>query len=171
MEKVKKIGKEYGIYIILLIVVILLKIFVVSFIVVNGTSMMNTLKNKDIMVLNKIIYQVQDIKRFDIIVIKEKDTYIIKRVIGLPGEKIEYKNNKLYVNGRYIKEDFYHKKTDDFSLEELGTTEVLENQYFVLGDNRTNSADSRMIGLIPKKDIMGKASLTIFPFNRFGIKK
>lgn len=171
MNTLKKIGKDYGLYVILLIAIILLKIFVVSFIVVNGTSMMDTLKNKDIMVLNKISYRFNEIKRFDIVVIKEKDEYIIKRIIGLPGEKIEYKDNKLYVNGKYIKEEFTHKKTDDFSIEELGTSKVNEGEYFVLGDNRGNSVDSRMIGFIPKKNILGKTSLTIFPFNRIGTKK
>ncbi len=171
MTKIKEIFKEFWIYIILIIIIILIKIFIVTPVKVNGTSMIDTLHDKDIMILNKISYRFNDIKRFDIVVVDDKEELIIKRVIGLPGEYIEYKDNKLYVNGKYIKEKFSHKDTDDFSIEELEATEIPDNCYFVLGDNRVNSKDSRVIGFIPKEQILGKTSLTIFPFNRFGNKK
>ena len=123
------------------------------------------------MILDKISYRFKDIKRFDIVVVDDKEELIIKRIIGLPGENIEYKDNKLYVNGKMVKENFSHKETYDYSIEELDATEVPEDSYFVLGDNRLNSKDSRIIGFIPKDQILGKTSLTIFPFNRFGNKK
>lgn len=171
MDKLKSFWKESWIYIVVIIVVILIKAFIVSPIRVNGTSMNNTLHDKDIMILNKVNYKLNKIKRFDIVVIETKEELLVKRVIGLPGEKIEYKNNKLYVNDNYIEEKFYHKKTDNYSLDQLESKVVPDNYYFVLGDNRTNSVDSRIIGFVSRKKILGNTSLTIFPFNRFGNKK
>lgn len=171
MDKLKTFFKEYYGYLVALLVVILIKTFVVAPIKVNGQSMMNTLKDKDIMILDKISYKFNNIKRFDIVVVKYNDEYLIKRVIALPGENVYYKGNKLYINGKKIAENFKHKKTDDFSLDELESTKVPDNMYFVLGDNRSNSMDSRIFGFIPKDKIIGKTSLTIFPFNRMGTKK
>ena len=166
MEKFKKIFKELLPYIIILLVVIVIKLFIFTPIRVNGPSMKNTLHDKDIMILNEFSYRFSDIKRFDIVVIKYKNEYLIKRVIGLPGEKVEYKKNKLYINNKYIKEKFSHKETEDFK-----TKKIPKDNYIVLGDNRTDSVDSRMIGFIKKKDIKGKTSFTILPFNRFGHKE
>ena len=171
MENKKEIFKELITYTILIVAIILIKTFLVAPIRVNGTSMIDTLENGDIMILNKIGYRFSDIKRFDIVVVDDKEELIIKRIIGLPGERIEYKDNKLYVDGKYIKEDFPRKEMDDYSIEELNETEVPEDTYFVLGDNRPNSKDSRIIGFVPRKQILGKTSLTIFPFSRFGNKK
>lgn len=166
MNKVMVYMKELLPYILVILIVIFIKIFVFTPIRVNGPSMNNTLKDRDIMILDEISYRFSDIKRFDIVVIKYKDEYIIKRVIGLPGEKIKYENNKLYINDKFIKEDFSHKKTDDFDA-----VLVPDNSYFVLGDNRGDSLDSRIIGTIYESDIKGKTSFTIFPFSRFGKKK
>lgn len=154
-------------YVIIIVVVLLIKEFIVTPIRVNGESMDKTLQDKDIMILNKISYRFTDIKRFDIVVVKLENEYIIKRVIGLPGEKVEYKDNKLYINGKQVKEDFKHEDTEDFILEE----EIPKGYYFVMGDNRPISLDSRVIGLIKEKQILGKTSLVIFPLNRFGTKK
>ena len=160
-------------YLIILVVVILFKTYLYAPIVVNGDSMKNTLHDHDIMILDKISYRNHAIKRFDIVVIylEEEHEYIIKRVIGLPGEKIEYKDNKLYVNGTYVKEEFEHFKTEDFSTKDIGYEEVPKDKYLVLGDNRVNSIDSRYLGYIKKEDIKGKTSLVLFPFNRIGIKR
>lgn len=166
MELIKRIIKEWGPYVIILILVLLVKAYIVTPIRVNGPSMDSTLKDGDIMFLNEITYRFNKIERFDIIVIKYEDEFIIKRVIGLPGEEISYKDNKLYINGKYVKEDFKHKDTKDFD-----SIKISNNQYFVMGDNRVNSLDSRVIGPILKENIKGKAKLTIFPFKRFGIKK
>lgn len=166
MEFIKKMIKEWLPYVIILVLVLLVKAYIVTPIRVNGPSMNSTLKDGDIMFLNEITYRFNDIKRFDIVVVKYDDEYIIKRVIGLPGEIISYKNNKLYINGKYVKEDFKHKDTNDFENVRIG-----DNEYFVMGDNRANSLDSRIIGPISKKSIKGRAKLTIFPFKRFGIKK
>lgn len=170
-EKVIDFIKEISVYIIIVVVIVLLKIYVISPIRVNGTSMDPTLKNGDIMILNKIGYRITKIKRFDIVVIKYKDELLIKRVIGLPGEKIKYENNTLYVNDKALDEEFDKTYTYNFSIKEIGSTTVPEDSYFVLGDNREVSKDSRSIGFIDREDIVGKSSLTLFPLNRFGTKK
>ena len=133
--------------------------------------MLNTLKNNDIMILNKLSYKTDDIKRFDIVVVKNDNELIIKRVIGLPGEKISYKNNELYVNGKKVKENFKRVKDEDLDDYTIEGEVVPEGYYFVLGDNRPESADSRIIGYIKKEKISGKCSYTIFPFSRIGKKK
>ena len=156
---------EYLPYIITIIIVLLIKKHVVSPIRVNGESMMNTLHDGDIMILDIVSLNFEDIKRFDIVVVKEKHELIIKRVIGLPGEVVEYKDNKLYIDGKKIEDPYPSKKTNDFKVE------VSDNGYFVLGDNRSNSMDSRVFGEFSKKQILGKTKLTVFPFSRFGNKK
>lgn len=161
----KNYVKEFLPYFIIIIVVVLVKMFIVSPIRVNGASMNPTLNDKDIMLLDEISYRFSDIERFDIVVVKEKSEYLIKRVIGLPGENISYKNGKLYINGKHIKEDFKHKETMDFS------TTLGKDEYFIMGDNRTNSTDSRVFGPISRSEIIGKTKLTILPISRFGNKK
>lgn len=162
MEKLRKVIKENFVYILLIILVLIVKAFIVSPIRVNGASMNSTLFDRDIMILDEISYQFTEIKRFDIVVVNTKDEYIIKRVIGLPGETIEYKDNILYINGKKLEENFSHKETNDFKAI------VPKNKYFVLGDNRTNSTDSRIIGPVSKEEIKGKTNLIIFPFSRLG---
>ena len=165
-KKFEETLKEILPYVAIIILVILIKIFVVSPIRVNGNSMDNTLKDGDIMILNEISYKFNKVKRFDIVVIKVKNEYIIKRVIGLPGEKVKYRNNKLFINNKYVKEEFNHAETEDFD-------EVIlkKGEYFVLGDNRVVSMDSRYFGPFTIKEIKGHTKLTLLPFKRFGIKK
>lgn len=165
----KNILKENLVYIIIIIVIILVKCFVVTPVRVNGRSMLPTLKEKDIMVLNKLAYRNKDIKRFDIVVVKDHGELIIKRVIGLPGETITYKDNILYVNGKKVDEKF--TKVKDKNLEDYSSKKIPKGHYFVVGDNRPESADSRMIGFIKKENIKGKSVYTIFPFSRIGKKK
>lgn len=157
--------KEYLPYVIIIILVLLFKRYIISPIRVNGPSMLDTLEDKDIMILNEISYKFTGLKRFDIVVVRYNNEYLIKRVIGLPGEKIKYQDNKLYVNGKEVKENFSHEVTADFDEVTVG-----DNKYFVLGDNRVNSTDSRIIGAVSIKDIRGTTKLTIYPFKRFGNK-
>lgn len=163
----KKFIKELIPYLIIIIVVILIRSFIVDPVVVVGDSMYPTLKDNEILILNRLDYKFNKVKRNDIVVITTKDDYIIKRVIGLPKEHIKYVYGNLYVNDEKI-EDAYSKKTSNFNLTELGVDTIPENKYLVLGDNREISADSRMIGLIDIKDIQGSVSIRIWPFNRFG---
>ena len=151
-------------YIVILVVVLLIKQFIFTNVVVHGSSMENTLHDKDIMIMDKIGIKIRGIKRFDIVVVKNDGSRLIKRVIGLPGETIEYKDNQLYVNGKKVKDNHGGDKlTSDIKPITLG-----KNEYYVLGDNRTNSVDSRIIGPIEKNKIIGHARFIIFPFNRFG---
>ena len=118
------------------------------------------------------------IDRFDIVVAHEEDGNkdIVKRVIGMPGDTVEVKNGVLYINGKEVEQPFINtnndKKTvfiDDFTLKELtGEDKVPEGKYFVMGDNRGVSKDSRMIGFIDKSAIEGKAVFTVWPLNRIG---
>ena len=158
-------------YIIIILVVLFIKAFIVTPIKVNGESMYPTLEEGDIMILNKTAYYFNKPKRFDIVVVDMPDEYLIKRVIGLPGEHIEYKDNTLYVDGKKAVENFKHGVTDDFNIEELNSTTVPENSYLVMGDNRGNSLDSRELGFIREDQLLGKTSLIILPFNRIGNAK
>lgn len=155
--------KELLPYIIVIIVVILIRTFIVTPVRVNGHSMDPNLKNKEILLLKKYDHTYE---RFDIVVFNYKKEHLIKRVIGLPGDRVYYKDNKLFVNDKYIEEKFLPKsaKTYDYVLEE----EIPDGYYFVMGDNRTNSSDSRMIGLISEKDIEGTSDFVLFPFSTFG---
>ena len=145
---------------------------------VSGASMYPTLHNGDRMILSKI----GDINRFDVVVLKAPDENVeyIKRVIGMPGDTLELEQGVLYINGKKIEQPFINtealqKQTvfiDDFTLQSLtGETKIPEGKYFVMGDNRGVSRDSRMIGLIDRKAIEGKAVFTIWPMNQFGGQK
>ena len=130
--------------------------------------MVPTLLDGDIMILDKIGYRINGLKRFDIVVIKYNNEKIIKRVIGLPGDYIEYKDNILYVNGKEIKEEYKRDITNNFSLKDLGYEKFQKKKTLVLGDNRSISKDSRIIGLIDKEDIEGYTGIIVFPFKRIG---
>lgn len=168
-EKTKGIIKEIFSYVIIIAAVLLFRTFFYSPIIVTGDSMVPTLKDGNVMILDKIGYKINGLKRFNIVVINYNKERLIKRVIGLPGDSIEYINDMLYVNGEYIEEAFEKDITDDFSLSSLGYRVIPEDKYLVLGDNRGISKDSRIIGLIDKKDILGYTSIIIFPFS--SIKK
>ena len=164
-KKILHIIKEIVPYIIVIVLVLLFKKFLYSPIRVNGESMMKTLHDGDIMILDIIDYRLHGLNRFDIVVVDEGDELLIKRVIGLPGEEVEYKDNKLYVNGKKVNDKYASEKTENFSVL------VPKDEYFVLGDNRTNSLDSRAFGTFSNKKILGKTSMIIYPFNRWGRKK
>ena len=155
--------KEIIEYAIILAVVIAIRTFVVTPIRVNGTSMNDTLADGDIMVLKK--YDKNSIDRFEIVVVKTTGEKIIKRVIGLPEEEIKYENGTLYINGEEMEESFGYTDTKDFQ-DYCG-----KDEYFVMGDNRIVSKDSRIIGCIPKDNIMGTVDLIVFPFSKIGSVK
>ena len=162
-----KILKELMSYVVIVLAIVLIRTYLITPVMVSGDSMNPTLEHGEVLLLNKLA---TNYKRFDIVIIdfdnglvKEK---LIKRVIGLPGEKIEYISGELYVNGKRI-EDEFESLTYDFSTINLGN-KIPKDKYLVLGDNRTNSSDSRMFGLIDKKDIEGSISGRIYPFKKFG---
>lgn len=163
-EKIKHILKEISSYIIIIIVVILIRNFIITPVTVDGSSMDPTLKNSEIVLLEK--FDKKNLKRFDIVVFTHNNKKLVKRIIGLPGEKIEYKDNKLYINDELIKEDFNHSYTEDFALNKVGYSVIPDNMYFAVGDNRKVSLDSRFIGPIKKEYVQGKVNLSIWPFKK-----
>lgn len=175
----KKIIKEWLPYLIIIVVVVIVRSYIVTPVVVRGDSMYNTLEDGEVLFLSKINYKVSAIQRFDIVVIKDYDEdFIIKRVIGMPGDNIEYKDSILYINGEKFDEEFTDDETEDFSLEEVCKIhdvkcdgEIPRGYYLVLGDNRDVSADSRIKGLIEEKQILGEAVFRIWPFNKIGVTK
>lgn len=169
----KRFIKELFPYVVIIIVVVLIRTFIITPVIVSGDSMKPNLKDGELLLVRKIGYTKDSIKRFDIVVLIErennKNEEIIKRVIGLPGEHISYKNNKLYVNDKVVEENFKSRDTKDFNLEEVCSCgSIPEGKYLVLGDNRPISKDSRIIGLIDEKDIVGKAIFRLWPIADFG---
>ncbi|SET83477.1 signal peptidase I [Salinibacillus kushneri] len=159
-----------------------IRTFLFTPIIVDGPSMLPTLENGDHLIVNKLNYTIGQPERFDIVVFHatQKRDYI-KRVIGLPGEHISYQNEILYVDGTPVAEPFIRERvtslpagshyTHDFTLENMpgGYEKIPEGYVLVLGDNRTNSTDSRMIGLIPIDQIVGEAQLIYWPLPHFGL--
>ncbi|MFC5540326.1 MAG: signal peptidase I [Bacilli bacterium] len=149
--------------------------YIFSPVVVDGASMSPTYENEDIILVSKI----SKIERFDHIVFKApyEDEYYIKRVIGLPGDTIEMKDDVLIINGKEYEEPYVNRNsvsqmrtTENFTLEELtGEKTVPEGYIFVLGDNRLRSYDSRHFGLIPLDDVYGESKMRIYPLKNMKI--
>ncbi len=158
-----------------LLFAVLIRYFLFAPIIVEGQSMMPTLHHTDRMIVNKIGYTIGEPKRFDIIVFHAtEDQDYIKRIIGLPGDKIEYRNDSLYINDQQYDEPYLEGLKDslapgdvltyDFTLEQItNETVVPEGHVFVLGDNRRHSLDSRDIGFIPLEEVIGKANIIYWP--------
>lgn len=159
-----KFWKEARDYIIIIVVVVIIRTFLVTPAIVDGASMDYTLEDGQLVIVNKIVYKTSEVDRFDIVVLNNEQDgdKIIKRVIGLPNETIEYNNNQLYVNGKLIEQHYVVKDTEDF------TVTTGEDEYFVLGDNRLVSKDSRMLGNFKKEDIVGRVNFRLLPFKEFG---
>ncbi|WP_319423349.1 signal peptidase I [Pleurocapsa sp. FMAR1] len=135
-------------------------------------SMLPTLQINDRLIIDKISYDFSNPKRGDIVVFNPTKTLeaenfheaFIKRLIGLPGDKVEVKNGKVYVNNLPIKENYLEARPDY----QWGPVVVPTNSYLVLGDNRNNSYDSHYWGFVPRQNIIGKAMFRFWPFNRIG---
>lgn len=156
-----KFIKELVPYVVITLIVLFIRMYIVSPVRVDGNSMYPTLNNREFLLLTKFDHSYE---RFDIVVLKYNKQKLVKRVIGLPGETVEYKGNKLYVNGKVIEEEFKLFETKDFNITELGYDVIPEDYYFVVGDNRNASLDSRRIGLIHRKDIEGTINISISKF-------
>jgi len=157
--------KELLPYIIILVLVVLVRSFIITPVRVDGASMQPTLHDGEILFLKK--YD-KSFERFDIVVVNYDNDRLVKRIIGLPGESIYYKNNHLFINGQKIELENYDFDTADFELWQLGYTKVPKNHYFVMGDNRYDSKDSRIIGSISSKNLIGTTSYRLWPFNKIG---
>lgn len=159
-------------YFLVVIFVLLVIVYVFTFTQVVGPSMEPTLEAKNITVLSKSHYQFFEVKRGDIIAFEYNGMRnLVKRVIGLPGETVEFKDNVLYINGQEVKEPYIKNEvTKDYVLKKPSNV-IPEDMYFVVGDNRDDSLDSRVIGLIDKKDISGKIVMRLFPFSEIKLVK
>ena len=151
--------KELIPYIIILIVVVMIRSFIITPVKVDGQSMLPTLSGNEVMILNKLA----NIDRFDIVVLDGDDEDLIKRVVGMPTDTIEITDAKIYINGKKIKDNFGSGVTSDYPK-----TKLKNNEYFVLGDNRENSRDSRFFGPVKSSNIKGTAKFVLFPFSKFG---
>ena len=187
VEKTKKEKNELWEWIkalvIAFVIAVLIRYILFTPIVVDGDSMMPTLKDGDRMIVNKIGYTIGEPDRFDIVVFHapEGKDYI-KRVIGLPGDTIEYKDDQLYINGKAYDEpylDEYKSQitegtlTQDFTLQEIDPTiDVIPEGYvFVMGDNRRYSKDSRHIGIVSQDKLIGNTSIIFWPIGDIKIVK
>lgn len=168
--------------IIAVLLAFVIRYFLFAPIVVDGESMMPTLHDQDRMIVNKLNYKISDPKRFDIIVFHapEGKDYI-KRIIGLPGDTLKYKDDVLYINGKAYEEPYleeYKKQvvdgplTESFTLEEkTGKKTVPEGELFVMGDNRRDSKDSRHIGTVSYEKVLGNTSVIYWPVSDIRIIK
>lgn len=190
MVILKKVGKERNELLewikalgIGLLFVLCMRTFILTPIVVDGASMMPTFEDGDKVVVNKIGPILKEYKRFDVIVFEtKKDVSYIKRIIGIPGDQISYQNDELFINGKKVEEPYLkeYKKalndngtlTEDFTLVEyLGEVVVPDGYFFVLGDNRRRSTDSRdpSLGFVSKDTILGTAKIVFYPLQNLKI--
>lgn len=181
MEKIKKqlgwLGMIWDAGVILLIV-LLLNQFLIMNTVVPSASMEPTIMTGDRTFVSPIPYYYKDPERGDIAIFHQGEELMVKRVIGLPGETIDMKDGKVYINGEVLDELAYLDASVQTLYEEM-PYEVKEelpyiipqDYYFMMGDNRMYSMDSRYFGAIARKDIVAKGSFRFYPFNKIGIIK
>lgn len=161
-----------------IVLAVFFRTFFISSYIVDGESMMPTLENGNLLIINKVVDEIDDLNRFDVVVFHAtpEDDYV-KRLIGLPGDKVEYKNDVLYINNKAVEEPYLdkfkigsegEKLTGDFTLKGIsnGVNEVVPKDHiFVLGDNRKNSYDSRYFGFVPIDKVVGKVNLRYWPID------
>lgn len=151
-----------------LIVAFLIRSFLFQPYRVQMGSMLPTLHENDLIIVNKLNYRFNEPDRGDIVVFHPpngSNVFYVKRVIGLPGETIEIKNGEILINGIPLNEDYLNITTPGI----YGPVTLNDDEYFVMGDHRNNSLDSREFGPISKKSIVGKASLILWPLSEFAV--
>lgn len=158
--------REASVFLLIVILILALRAYVITPAIIHGNSMEPALSDGDFIFLSR---NVENIERFDIIVHRYENTSLVKRVIGIPGEYIEYQDEQLYVNDKVVPEPYLDTAMPDFALTDISYREIPEDYYFVLGDNRGASKDSREIGLIHIDDIVGRGIYRVFPFDQFGV--
>ncbi|MBI3577704.1 signal peptidase I [Candidatus Gottesmanbacteria bacterium] len=161
--------------VVVLAIMVMIYLFIMSPQEINGASMEPNFHNGEYILTNKIEFKLTDPKRGDVVIFKSprnKDIDYIKRIIGLPGEIIGLKGSKMYVNEKALDERYLAPDVYIFGgsyLHEGADIVVPPGKYFVMGDNRPHSSDSREFGPIPKEDFIGRAILRYWPFNKTGI--
>ena len=175
----KGIVKELLSWIVFIVVVVAASYLIVTFVgqrtEVSGSSMETTLSTGDQLIVDKISYRFRDPKRYDIVVFPyryEENTYYIKRIIGLPGETVQIVDGMVYINGSPLNEHYGNEVIEDPGSAAEPIT-LGDDEYFVLGDNRNNSQDSRAsnVGLIQRDELLGRAWVRIWPLDQFGVIK
>ncbi len=160
-----------------LVVIVILTYLIITYVgqrtVVSGSSMEPTLSDGDNLIVDKISYRFSDPKRYDIIVFPYKyadNTYYIKRIIGMPGETVQIKDGYVYIDGELLSSDIYGAEVMDSAGIAADPILLGEDEYFVLGDNRNHSSDSRdpSVGILTRSDLIGRAWLRIWPLDKFG---
>ncbi len=177
-EVEKSIFKELFGWVLYLLIVVGLTYLILTYVGqrtrVSGHSMETTLSNGDNLIVDKLSYRFRDPKRFDIIVFPykyEENTYYIKRIIGLPGETVQVADGYAYIDGELLESDIYGAEPmDNAGIADTPIT-LGEEEYFVLGDNRNHSSDSRdpSVGILTRDDLLGRAWIRIFPFDHMGV--
>jgi signal peptidase I len=159
-----------------LVIIVPLRVFIAEPFIVSGSSMVPNFQNNQYIIIDKVTYRTSKPQRLDVIVFKyPKDTtqYFIKRVIGLPGETVKVDQghvviiNKEHPDGFVLKEPYLPNQSVTFGSN--APVSLGSGEYYVLGDNRLASSDSRVWGIMPYDDMVGKAWLRVFPINKFGI--
>lgn len=162
--------------IILFISLKIIPTYVIQRTIVDGPSMMDTLHDGESLIVEKVSYHFTGAKRYDIVIFypygSEYDEFYVKRVIGLPNETVQIINDDIYINGELIEEKFGKEPMDYAGIAKEPIT-LGDDEYFVLGDNRNHSLDSRYdsLGPVPKENIVGKAVLRVWPLSEFGLLK
>lgn len=163
--------------VVVMAILVMVYLFGISPQEISGQSMFPTFENGEYILTNKIEYKLNEPQHGDIIVFKSpgnKEVDFIKRIIGVPGDRVALRNGKYYLNGKTLDEVYLPSGVYTFAgsfLRENGEITVPPGQYFVSGDNRPHSLDSREFGTIAKGDIIGKALLRYWPFDRAGVIK
>ena len=159
-----------------MVIVFVITNFVIRPVQVKGNSMYPTLEDESIGVSNTLGYQLSPLKRFDIVVIyvPEKNEYLVKRVIGLPGETVSYATGQLYITGESVDEDFlsqeYVESYGSGWMPDVNEITLGEDEYYCLGDNRPHSSDSRYYGPFKKENIRSKGIFIAWPLSDFGVE-
>ena len=175
----RSILRELGGWIVYIAIILGLTYLIITFVGqrtrVEGHSMETTLSDGDNLIVDKISFRFRDPKRFEIIVFPyqyEEDTYYIKRIIGLPGETVQVKDGYVYINGEKLDEHYGNEPMEEANMAAEPIT-LGEDEDFVLGDNRNHSSDSRdpSVGVLKRDDLIGRAWIRIYPFNKFGVIK